>query len=397
MLKLTFPDTLDLLGEFDLNRYRLQRRLIGPIYSKRSLLKHEKAIDDVLTLAVSRLSLLNGAEVDLKEFMHIITVECLTAVVLSWSPGYLKAGTDFGVAHHAYLGWRRKSVFGLFPWAEVLDGYVPSLGRLFAKAWGLTFKIPPRYKALFPVLGTKAKKRINAALRPSPPKDNRGDLIYELIKLHKEKADFSEEYLKRMVMSNFGAGHETMTSTLISVFAMIGTHRNTYTKVASETSALGGDDIVTYSDAVNLQYTQATIKEAQRLYPTIGMSLSRRVPAAGLAVDGLYFPPGTTVGCNPVSLHRNPDIFGQGADESFAPERWLDADRATEMNRFNLIFGGGARTCPGQNLAELIILKLVPTLVKHFEIHVVMPEEEDIKYYFMAMLTGVRVRFVKRK
>lgn len=396
-LDVTFPDTLDLLGEFDMKRYRLQRKLIGPIYSKRSLLKNEKAIDEILLLAISRLRALGGAEVDLKELMHIITVECLTAVVLSWSPGYLKAGTDFGVAHHAYLGWRRKSVFGLFPWAEILDAYAPSLGRWFAKVWRLTFKIPAHYKALFPVLGTKTKKRINAALRPSPPTDKRKDLAYELIQLHKEKPEFTEDYLKRMVMSNFGAGHETMTSTLISAFAMIGSHSHVQQRCNSEVSAATTEsESVSHADATGLLYTQATIKEAQRLYPTIGMSLSRRVPSTGLQVDGLYFPPGTTVGCNPVSLHRNPDIFGPDA-EDFVPERWMAARRAVDMNRYNLIFGGGARTCPGQNLAELIISKVVPTLIRHFEIQVEMPREEDVRYYFMAMLTGVKVRFVERR
>jgi cytochrome P450 len=382
-----------LLGEFDIKRYRLQRKLIGPIYSKRSLLKHEKAIDEVLLLAIARLKALKGTEVDLKEFMHIITVECLAAVVLSWSPGYLKSGTDFGVAHHAYLGWRRKSVFGLFPWAEVLDGYFPSLGRLFARLWGLTFKTPPRYKALFPILGTKVKKRINAALRPSPPKDNRQDLIYELINLHKDKPEFSGEYLKRMVMSNFGAGHETMTSTLISIFAMLGSHPTVQTKAFSEVTTT--EPVTSYSTASNLKYTLSTIKESQRLYPTIGMSLSRLVPFSGLHDSGHYFSPGVTVGCNPVSLHRNSEIFGPDA-EAFVPERWLDAARVLDMNRYNLVFGGGMRTCPGQNLAELIIWKIVPTLLRYFEIEVEMPREEDVSYYFMAMLTGVRVRFIER-
>lgn len=397
-LDVTFPDTLDLLGEFDMHRYRLQRRLIGPLYSKRSLLKHEPAIDAVLHHAISRLKDLKGEEVDLKEWMHILTIECLTAVVLSWSPSYLAQGTDFGVAHHAYLGWRRKSVFGLFPWAEILDGYFPSLGRLFARVWGLTFKPPEGYKALFPVLGTKVKKRINAALRPHPPRDERKDLIFELIQLHKERPEeFTEDYLKRMVMSNFGAGHETMTSTLISVFAMIGSHPKVQRRIVSEISTLKSDrdKVISHAEATSLTYTQATIKEAMRLYPTIGMSLSRVVPSSGFVVDGKFYPPGTTVGCNPISLHRNPDIFGPNA-EDFIPERWMAGESIGDMKRYNLIFGGGARTCPGKNLADLVIGKLVPMLMREFEIQVEMPREEDVKYYFMAMLTGVKARFVER-
>ncbi|EME44544.1 hypothetical protein DOTSEDRAFT_172810 [Dothistroma septosporum NZE10] len=395
-LQLTFPDTLDLLGEFDMDRYRLQRRLIGPIYQKRNLSKHEKAIDDVLIKAVERLKGLQGAEVDLKEWMHIITVECLTAVVLSWSPGFLRDGTDHGSGSHAYLGWRRKSVFGLFPWAEVMDAYSRTLGRTFAKTWGLTFTPPANFKALFPILGNKTSRRIALSLRPDPPKDNRKDLASELIQVHKEKPEFSADYLKRMIMTNFGAGHETTTSTLVSALAMIGSHQNVQDKIVNRTARSSANNgPVSYSADKNLLYIQATIKESQRLHPVIGMSLSRTVPATGLHLDDRYFPPGTIVGCNPISLHRNPEIFGDDA-EVFNPERWLDETRAREMERCTLIWGGGARTCPGRNLAELIVGKVVPTLIKDFEIEVKMPGEKDVCCYFMAMLTGVKVRFIAR-
>ncbi|SMR55307.1 unnamed protein product [Zymoseptoria tritici ST99CH_1E4] len=396
-LGLSFPDTLDLLGEFDLDRYRLQRRLIGPLYQTRSLLKHEKSIDEVLLHAIARLKGLNGAPVDLKEWMHIITVECLTAVVLSWSPGYLKAGTDHGVGPHAYLGWRRKSVFGLFPWAEVMDAYSRTLGRTFAKGWRLTYQPPAHYKALFPLLGTKVSKRINAALRPIPPKDGRNDLTAELIQLHKEKPEFSKDYLKRMVMTNFGAGHETTTSTLISVLTMLGLHAEAQGRVAAEISNTPRESqSVSYAEATDLTYTQAAIKESQRLHPVIGMSLSRRVPPAGLQVHGQYFPPGTTVGCNPISLHRNPEIFGPDA-ELFNPERWLHSSRVQDMERCNLLWGAGQRTCPGQALAKLIVFKVVATLVRHFKVEVEVPPEEEMKIYFMAMLTGVKVCFLERE
>jgi cytochrome P450 len=397
-LDLCFPDTLDLLGEFDLDRYRLQRRLIGPLYQTRSLLKHETAIDEVLYHSIARLKSLNGESVDLKEWMHIITVECLTAVVLSWSPGYLRDGTDHGVGPHAYLGWRRKSVFGLFPWAEVTDAYSRTLGRTFARAWRLTYQPPSNYKALFPMLGTKVSKRINAALRPVPAKDNRNDLTAELIQLHKGKPEFTTDYLKRMIMTNFGAGHETTTSTLISVLTMLGIHPHFQARVAAEVSSHVSctSTAVSYAATLHMTYTQAAIKESQRLHPVIGMSLSRRVPSTGLHVHDQYFPPGTTVGCNPIALHRNPDIFGPDS-ESFNPDRWLDGSRIQDMERYNLIWGGGQRTCPGQSLAKLIVYKVVATLMREFKIEVEVPPEDEMRIYFMAILTGVKVKFVERR
>jgi cytochrome P450 len=198
-----------------------------------------------------------------------------------------------------------------------------------------------------------------------------------------------------MTMTNFGAGHETMTSALTSAMAMIGSHSQVQRRAAEEIR--GSEDPVRFDNAVRLSYTQASIREAQRLYPVIGMSLPRKVPAAGMRVHGHYIPPGTTVGCNPVSLHRNVDIFGPDA-HVYNPDRWFDTELDTKaMERFNLTWGGGARTCPGRHLAELIVYKVVPALLKEFDVEVDIPPEEDMPFYFMAMLSGVKARFLPKK
>lgn len=146
------PDTLDLLAERDLRRYRLQRRLIGPIYNTSNVKQYEGAVDSVLDRVIPQLRSLNGAEVDLKEWMHIIVVECLGAVTLSWSPGYLCAKSDGNSGKHAYMGWRRKSVFGVFPWAVISESFSKSAGRAFANFWGLTYHTPKEgFNPFFPV------------------------------------------------------------------------------------------------------------------------------------------------------------------------------------------------------------------------------------------------------
>jgi cytochrome P450 len=245
----------------------------------------------------------------------------------------------------------------------------------------------------------KTSKRIASALRePLHPRtkiDQRKDLLADLIQLHKERPEFTDTYLRRLAVTNFGAGHETMCSALTAAMAMIGSHSDVQRKVTDEVRHT--TDAVAYDNAVRLRYTQASIKEAQRLHPVIGMSLSRKVPMGGLSLHGHFFPAGTTVGCNPVSLHRNPDIFGVDADE-YNPDRWLqeeDHARVRVMERINLTWGGGARTCPGRHLAELVIFKVVPALLKDFDLKITaMPEESKMPYYFMAMLTGVKARFL---
>ncbi|KAH6889383.1 cytochrome P450 [Thelonectria olida] len=391
-----FPDTLDLLSERDVQRYRLQRRLIGPVYQTSNLIQYEAAIDAVLERVIAKLRSLQGAQVELSEWMHIITVECLAAVVISWSPGMLKNSTDWGTGPHAYLSWRRKSIFGLFPTMAKLSFWNKTAGRLFSTAWGVNFETPKNFKPFFPEVGKKINRRVNAATRPIPPKDNRKDLLADLIQLHKNKPSFTDEYLRRMAITNFGAGHETMASTLTSIFANLGSREDVRAKVTQE--VLEAATPTEYATATRLQCTQALIKESKRLYPVIAMSLPRKVPDAGLRLHGHFFPPNTTVGCSPIALHRNADIFGTNPDD-FNMDRWIAADLETarNMERFSLSWGGGARTCPGRHLAELVVFKVVPALVREFEIEAVVPVEDDVPSYFLSMLTGVKVRFVERR
>ena len=150
-LKLQWPDTLDLLSEFDTKRYRGQRRLIGPTYSATNLRKFEPAVESVVRRAVEELKKVGDREVDLKQWMHILAVECLGEVVLSWSPGYIKARSDGGTSGQSYMGWNRKSVFGLFPTVTAVGFWLKGASRLWADLWGVTFTTPKGFKPFFTV------------------------------------------------------------------------------------------------------------------------------------------------------------------------------------------------------------------------------------------------------
>ncbi|KAJ0299581.1 hypothetical protein COL516b_009085 [Colletotrichum fioriniae] len=362
------------------------------------LKRHEPALDAVLARVITTLRSLNGAEVDLKEWMHIIAVESLSAVVLTWSPNYLRDHTDHSSSTHGYLGWRRKSVFGLFPLAVKAELFSKALGRTFANLWRVTYKTPKNFKPFFTGVYRQVSRRVTSSLanKPVSKNDRKEDFLVDLIQLHKDKPEFTEQYLRRMAITNFGAGHETMCSALTSIMSMIGSHPEVQKRISDEICSTTEDPKV-YDNAIRLDYTQAAIKEAQRLYPVLGMALPRAVPSEGLVVHGETFPPGTTVGCNPVSLHRNPLIFGPDAEE-YHPDRWLDSERDLKgMERFNLTWGGGGRMCPGRHLAELVVYKTIPALLEHFDVEVQMPPESEIQYYFMAMLTGVKARFLPKK
>lgn len=243
---------------------------------------------------------------------------------------------------------------------------------------------------------------MKAFLGPTTQKVRRPDLLDDLMKLHQEKPEFNEVYLRRMAVTNFGAGHETLASTLTSAVAMIASHGVVQRRVSKEIKEL--HSALAYESGAKLPYTKAAIRESMRLYPVVAISFPRRVPATGMHVHGLSLPADTTVGCNPNALHRNQDIYGPSPEE-YNPSRWLDGDPSAKnelsakgiMAKYNLSWGGGPRTCPGRNLGELIVFKVIVALFDAFDVEVLIPPDADREAYFLFMLSDVKTRFHPRE
>lgn len=83
--------------------------------------------------------------------------------------------------------------------------------------------------------------------------------------------------------------------------------------------------MISYSEAQNLPYFQACLKEAMRLRPAVGLNISRLVPAGGATIDGSFYPEGTEACVNAWVVHRDRGVFGEDADV-YRPERWLEGN-----------------------------------------------------------------------
>ena len=74
------------------------------------------------------------------------------------------------------------------------------------------------------------------------------------------------------------------------------------------------------------------------------------------------------MGCNAWVVQRDRKTFGEDCD-SYRPERWLaDSDSTHKMERAMLQFGAGSHVCLGQNIALMEIYKLVPSLMRTYEV-----------------------------
>lgn len=98
------------------------------------------------------------------------------------------------------------------------------------------------------------------------------------------------------------------------------------------------------------------------------LSFTRETPTGGLTICGTWVPPGLSVGVYAPVIHQSRDIFGEDV-KVFRPERWLeDKERATQMNNTLFHFGHGKYSCLGKNIGKLEIVKLIPTVLREFDV-----------------------------
>jgi cytochrome P450 len=107
-----------------------------------------------------------------------------------------------------------------------------------------------------------------------------------------------------------------------------------------------------------------------RLHVVTRMPHDRIVLPPGLVVCGQHIAAGTDIGVYGPVLHHRADIFGEDVD-IFRPERWLsEEEKVRKMKNTLSTFGSGKYNCLGKNIARMEIAKLVPSVIRAFEVSV---------------------------
>lgn len=220
----------------------------------------------------------------------------------------------------------------------------------------------------------------DSALLPAA-KGMRPDILTQLMDSGKK---FPEVLNQKMVtataVSIAFAGSDNTAVTITAIFYYLLKNPRCYERLMAElddAAATGKipstpGDIPTWDQSQKLVYLNAVIKEAQRLYPSVGGLLERRTPPQGATIMGKWYPGGTLVGCNGWIIHKRKEIFGEDC-EDFRPERWIDGDKENirNMNKYFFAFGAGARACIGRNISLLEIGKMVPTCLRMFDVSLI--------------------------
>lgn len=419
---------LDLLTEMDRDKYRRQRRAIGPAYSVKGLEKHEGILDTYIATYASRLRSLDGKEVDLAEWTHIYALDGLSHFVLSKSLDYTAAGNDGGHGVFGHSVWGCFTTLGLFPGFVNIMHAIPKFGMLLAMPACLVLglELPKRFpvfKWCVPTVMARLEKMKSTSGLPlmanrfgihvsydktkeveeTGEEEEEGqekDLLASLMALHHDKeANFNPAWVLGITLTNFGAGHETLMLTIASCIYHTYRHPAILARLRRDMEEGGITITSSYTDIVNkVPLFMAVLKESMRIYPAIGFFLPRVVPPTGATICDTYLPPGTTAGVSLYAVHHDPTLFPH--PERFDPDRWMpDGTEAKkhEIGHLDSVwmgFGGGSRSCPGQYLARYFAIKLLARLVLEFDAEV--KGTPKLGGWFGVQMSGTDVKFKDR-
>ena len=181
------------------------------------------------------------------------------------------------------------------------------------------------------------------------------------------------------------AGHETTASAISWALYWIHRQEQVREKLMGELSQLGNAPDPTI--IVQLPYLTAVCNETLRLFPVAVLTVPREVKEP-VELMGYQLEPGMRLyGCIYLT-HQRPDIYSE--PKSFKPERFLER----QFSAYEFFpFGGGARRCIGEALAQFEMKLVLATMLSHYRLALVdqFPEYPQRRGVTFAPARGVQM------
>ncbi|KAH6609564.1 cytochrome P450 [Trichoderma cornu-damae] len=357
--------------ETDNEKHEVRRKRMAPGYSGRENLDLESSIDrhvqGFLDLIRSKYVSTSAKIVpmDLAQKVQFFTLDVISGVGLGKAFGMLQSDSDV----EGYVLCSEEGLETLnYGMALGLNwvAQTPFIGRFISPS--------PKDSKGFGRMMATCFRYVNE--RVAHPTDKRSDMLASFIRHGIEGDELRSEALEQII-----AGSDTTSTGIRGTLLHIITNPRVYAKLQKEVDEAvrdgraPGDGLITHSQAKQLPYLQATIREALRVLPPVSNLLSRDIPPGGdtVRVNGkdVFLPGGASIGYSAFAMHRSTEIYGSDA-KAFRPERWFDDDKdklAVMLRASDMIFGHGKYQCLGKPVAQIEFGKML----RNFDIALMNP------------------------
>ncbi|EXJ87226.1 hypothetical protein A1O3_04185 [Capronia epimyces CBS 606.96] len=401
----------NLASTMDEEKHTRLAKPVAAAYGMSTLVEFEPLVDSTSRTFVEQMEQRFARptkECPLDRWLQMYAFDVIGELTFSKRIGFLETGQD--VDQMMYHTGRFMEYTGVV-------GQVPNLDWYFRIKNPILHMLRPTSNILGFTL-KQIREHQKSSHSPSDSHSGPRDFLTRFLEAREKYPDIVDEGLVHdYANTNVAGGSDTTAIILRTLVHQFVTQRSILDKVLGEIGAAlrarqapgdadpdpdpdadaDMDRPITWAEGLKMTYYQACIKEALRFHPATAQILPRLVPAGGVELGGHYLPPGTVVGCNAWSVHRDPVLYGQDVDR-YRPERWLEVspDQARKMETSLLTFGAGKRACVGKNIAMLEITKFIPEFFRRFDVELVDPERWKITSTWLAVQSGLDVRLKVR-
>ncbi|KAF9891576.1 hypothetical protein FE257_003587 [Aspergillus nanangensis] len=374
---------MNLFSTRDESFHRSQKRLVANAYSMTSLLEMEDSVDSCTGIFMDRLREFCDRKrpLDFGAWLQYYAFDVVGEVTFAKKLGFLEKGRDVddtmktiqGILAYASLCGQIPDAHPFLLGNPLFPIFIPSM-----ESWNSVLQFTLKAISSRLALGSDQHEPTADRVEESLGKD----MLSRWLALHQSDPDrLSKRDIIVHTSTNVFAGSDTTAIALRAIFYLLMRHPSVMEKVRDEIDTADSQgklsDPIAYRESVaHFPYLAAVFKEAMRLHPSVGLILERQVPTGGVSILGRHIPGGTVVGINAWVLHRNPEVYPE--PDAFIPERWLTSPpaalKAMEQSFFN--FGAGSRTCIGKNISLMEMHKIVPQILRHFEVRLHSPAKE---------------------
>ncbi|KAE8692731.1 Cytochrome P450 86B1 [Hibiscus syriacus] len=225
----------------------------------------------------------------------------------------------------------------------------------------------------------------------------RSDLLTVFMRLKDEQGEpFSEKFLRDICVNFILAGRDTSSVALSWFFWLLEKNPIAEGKILAEISRIVNerDDlksplIFRPEEIKKMDYLQASLSEALRLYPS--------VPVDHKEANGTVLKKGTKVIYAIYAMGRMEAIWGKDYQE-YKPERWLRDGRYMSESAYKFTaFNGGPRLCLGKDFAYYQMKFVAASILYRYRVkvvkgHIVAPKLALTMY----MKHGLKVNLTER-
>ena len=328
-------------------QWRLQRRVLAPLFARKTVMEFTSAMMDAADVLINRWSgLEDRVTIDVAAEMARVTLDVVERTI--FSDGFGSEAEDIRIAMATYF-----NTIGKISPLDVLGvpDFVPRLGRLRVRSTLRFFEAE-----IDRVISIR--HRILAAQPDRAP----SDLLTRLLEALDIKTEdhITEPEVRSNILTFIAAGHETTANSLSWALFLLSQSREWCERVQAEADREFIGPIAGIAD--RLVETRAVIEEAIRLYPPI--AAISRVALDFDDLNGERVRPGSLLVISPYVLHRHRLLWDR--PNVFDPRRFLGSAR-TAIDRFAYLpFGVGPRKCIGSAFALQEATLVLAAIAKHF-------------------------------